>query len=1036
MKPKFQYTPPANGYPEWNNNPDIFKLNRMDAHSYQMPFTSLKDALSLCHEKSKRYKSLNGKWYFEFAENPDSANMDFYKPDYDVSNWDKITVPSHWQFQGYDYPQYTNTKYPWLEDDKIDPPYAPTNYNPVGAYRTEFTIPSEWKNEPVYISFQGVESAFYIWINGNLVGYSEDSFDTSEFDITPYITDGENILAVQVYRWCSGSWLEDQDFWRLSGIFRDVYLYSTPNTHIFDFKAISTLDDTYSDGILKISATLTSYDDTPVSDFSVTAYLYEHNKIIGEAELCENKTEIIIPNVKKWSGEYPNLYTLVLALKAPDGTVSEYLSARIGFRRFELIGGLMCLNGERIVFKGVNRHEFSCDKGRAVDYDDMLLHIKLMKQNNINAVRTSHYPNNSKWYDLCDKYGIYVIDENNLETHGCHKRYTDPNYDIPGSRECWRENVLDRCKSMFERDKNHPSVLIWSLGNESHGGENFLIMHDFFHKNDPTRLVHYENTVHTPEYTDCTDITSHMYSSPEVIEEYALAENYDKKPFILCEYSHAMGNSCGNISVYTKLFDKYPVLQGGFVWDWIDQAIRTKNEDGIEYFAYGGDFGEKIHSGNFCGNGLLFADSTPSPKLTEVKAVYQNIDFREGNICGKSIYIKNKFMFTDLNKFDINWYVKKDGKIIETGLLNLQLAPNCEKSVIIPFTYPTAADGEYILEISAVTKEIPIWAETEHEIAFAQFVLPVKPVEKSIPHAKPAIDNSDGEITVSGDNFTAVWSKHSGLLSSYVYNGTELLRSPMSPGFYRAWTDNDVANDMPIRCRAWVANSRYRRLTEFFIDTTAENTVTIHTTFRLDDSKFAYILPPESHSVCTMTYTVTGDGEIKVTEHINPRRDLPELPAFGAVFTMNGDFRNLTWYGKGPEESMWDRKTGVRFGLYGGTVANQYVPYITPQEYGNKTDVRFAEITDKDGNGIRICGIPYMEFNVKEWSDDEIIKAAHPYELKKSDKTVVHINYHQTGVGGDTTWGTLARSEFTLTSDKEYTFEFSIKGIEHITSNS
>lgn len=1028
MKPKFIYSPPENGYPEWNNNPDIFQLNRLDAHSYQMPFDTLDEALNLQHEQSKHYKCLNGMWDFEFAENPEKTNKDFYKPDYDTSSWAKIKVPSHWQFQGYDYPQYTNTVYPWTADDKIDPPFAPTNYNPVGSYKTVFTVPDEWKDSPVYISFQGVESAFYVWINGDLVGYSEDTFNASEFDITPYLQDGENILAVQVYRWCSGSWLEDQDFWRLSGIFRDVYIYSTPKTHIFNFKAIATLDDEYNNGILTVSADITDYDDNPVNNFSVSAMLYDNENIISRFTLSDNNS-ITIPSVKKWSAEYPNLYTLVLCLKDENGNAVEYLSCRIGFRRFELIGGLMCINGQRIVFKGVNRHEFSCDKGRAIDYDDMVQHIKLMKLNNINAVRTSHYPNNPKWYDLCDEYGLYVIDENNLETHGCHGGQKGPAYEIPGSQEIWRDNVLDRCKSMFERDKNHPSIVIWSLGNESWGGENFLLMHDYFHSVDDTRLVHYENTVHTPEYTDCTDMTSHMYTSPNGIEEYALADNHDKKPFILCEYSHAMGNSCGNIFEYTNLFDKYPVLQGGFVWDWIDQAIRTKTTDGIEYLAYGGDFGEKVHSGNFSGNGLLFADGTPTPKLDEVKAVYQNADFREGNIRGKSVFIKNKFLFTNLSDFDFTWSVYKTGELVESGNIALDIAPNTEKMLVIPFTYPTVSDGEYVLNLSLATKHSSLWADKGHEVAFGQFVLPTKPQDEVIPDGKLELIKAEKSIIVTGENFKAEFGQNSGLLHSYVYNGTELLKRPVTPNFYRAWVDNDIANGMPLRCRVWVQNSHRRELNELAQIHTDANQIIIKASFSLNDLHDDWCVGHYSHSLCTMTYTINADGKISITEQVFPLPNMPELPTFGSKIVMENEFCNMKWYGRGPGESMWDRKSGEKIGLYSGTVKEQFVPYLTPQECGNKTDVRFAEITNASGVGLRICGMPYMEFNAKEWDNDEIINADHAYKLPKPDKTVLYINYHQTGVSGDTTWGTLAHQQFTLYSNTDYTFKFSIQGI-------
>jgi len=1031
MKEKFKYTPPSNGYPEWNNNPEIFRINRMDAHSYHIPFDSIDEALTLDIEKSRRFKSLNGKWKFEFKEKPADITEDFYREDFDVSGWDEIEVPSHWQFQGYDYPQYTNTTYPWVADDDIRPPFAPQNYNPVGSYKTFFTVPDSWKGEPVYISFLGVESCFYLWINGDFVGFSTDSFNISEFDITPYLKDGENSLAVRVYRWCSSSWLEDQDFWRLSGIFRDVYIYSTPVNHIFDFFVNSTLDDDYVHGKLIIKTKLTSYNDTLPENTVVYGAIYEPGGFcLDEFEVKDNEAVVNVIAPQKWSAEKPFLYTLVLSLKDDNGNITEAVSCRTGFRRFEMIGGLMHINGELIKFKGVNRHEFSCDTGRALKYEDMEKHIKIIKQNNINAVRTSHYPNHPKWYDLCDIYGLYVIDENNLETHGCFERLTDPDYDIPGSQKIWEANVLDRCRSMFERDKNHPSILIWSLGNESWGGENLLKMHDYLRKADPSRLVHYENCVHTPEFTDCTDMTSHMYSSPDTIEEYAESDkNYDKKPFVLCEYSHAMGNSCGNIFEYTDLFDKYPILQGGFIWDFIDQAIRTRTKDGIEYLAYGGDFGEKVNDGNFSGNGLLFADMTPSPKLYEVKAIYQNVEFREGNIKGHSIFIKNKFLFTNLGDYDFVWTVTKDGVEVQRGYMFVHLKPGGEMMLVIPFDEPDDNTKEYILNVSFLVRIENLWAKPGDEIASAQFIIPQKREEEKITDPAPSFEVNDNDVIVKCRNIDITFNKESGLMTSYKKYDNELLKEAVVPNFYRAWTDNDMGNHMPERCKAWIVNSGTRKLVDFSVDTADKGAVTIKTVFNLPDGiKIRGDIYGGWKSMLFISYKITLNGEVTVTEKINPNESLAEMPSFGMKMVFDNKFNNIKWYGNGPFESEWDRKTGAKVGLYEGSVEEQFVPYLKPQACGTKTDVRFAYLTDNDNKGFGFFG-EYFDFNIYKWDNDEIIEAGHAYELPKSDKTVMYINYHQTGVGGDTSWGTSAHKEFTLSCDKSYTNIFKFGAI-------
>lgn len=1012
---KYEYKPPKNGYPEWDNNPQIFQLNRMDAHAQTVSFASIHDALKKPYTLSPRYKCLDGQWKFLLADRPADASTDFANPAYDVSGWDEIKVPAHWQLCGYDYPQYTNTTYPWVKDDDIVPPFAPKNYNPVGAYRTNFTVPKDWGS--VYISFQGVESAFYVWVNGDMVGYSTDTFTPSEFDITDYLHEGENVLAVQVYRWSCASWLEDQDFWRMSGIFRSVYIYTKPEVHIYDYFVEGTLDDSYTDGILKIKA------DVRGGDADVRATLYDGDSAVVSGMLTNGELTLEVDRPKQWSAEKPHLYKTALELIDKSGVVTEAIAVNTGFRRFEMLGGFMHINGKRITFKGVNRHEFDCDNGRATTVEHMVKHIRLMKQFNINAVRTSHYPNNPVWLDLCDEYGLYVIDETNLETHGTFNRHGPYGFsdeadkalwNIPGSNPQWTENVLDRCNSMFRRDKNHPSILIWSLGNESWGGENFIKMHDYLRKKDPSRLIHYEGCVHTPEFTDCTDMTSHMYTSPNGIEEYALADDPNKKPFILCEYSHAMGNSCGNIHEYTDLFDKYPILQGGFVWDWIDQAIRTKTEDGTEYLAYGGDFGEKQHDGEFCGNGLIFADETISPKIWEVKAVYQNIEFTRGSIKGKSVFVKNKFLFTDLAEFDVNWSMLRNGIKTEGSVMKIRLEPNSEKMITVPYTMPVDDGSEYILDFTVTTKEKTEWADKGHIIAHSQIMaVPCR----YLPHTAEGTvlsETSGSTLMVSGSGFEIEFSREKGLIEKYSKNGIEI-NAPITPHFWRAYTDNDHGNRMQERCRVWRENSEKRVLVDFCADTSFDDKAVITARYILDDKK----------SACEMRYTVAADGAVTVKQTLIPVSEC-EIPLVGTEWNIGGGFETIKWYGRGPHENMWDRKRGAYVGIYEQPLTEQHTPYLMPQESANKTDVRCAEILRADGHGIKLCGAPVFEMSAKPWTAAEIDAADHQYKLASSDKTVLYVNYRQTGVGGDTSWGTKTHEEYTLYADREYKWEFVI----------
>ena len=1038
---KFEYSPPKNGYPEWNNNPEIFQLNRSDAHATLMPYLTVEDALKGKRDQSPFYQSLNGQWKFSFVETPDQRITNFYEEDFDHSEWDDIKVPAHWQLQGYDYPQYTNVRYPWEDTEDIQPPFAPTQYNPVGQYVQTFSIPAGWQDQPVYINFQGVESAFYVWLNGDLVGYSEDTFTPAEFDLTPYLIDGENKLAVEVYRWSDASWLEDQDFWRMSGIFRDVYLYSTPHIHIRDFTVVTELDHEYKDADLKIKADITNYYEEKVEGLNFQAMLYdqEHQQVFdkpievgvnsSQTDSIQIETSKLIENPLKWSAEHPHLYTLVLSLVDTSGNIIETESCKVGFRTFEIKDGLMKINGERIVFKGVNRHEFTADKGRAVDYEDMVHDIKLMKKYNINAVRTSHYPNHPLWYELCDEYGLYVIDEVNLETHGTWK-YGQKELEntVPGSKPEWTENVLDRCNSVFQRDKNHPSIVIWSLGNESFGGDNFIKMHQFFKENDPTRIVHYEGVFHYRASEAASDIESTMYISPDGMEQYGIAAETSEspmKPYIICEYSHSMGNSTGNLYKYTELFDQYPILQGGFIWDWKDQALRTKTEDGIEYLAYGGAFGESPHDGNFSGDGLIFADGTISPKIIEVKKCYQNVDFNQVNLEEGLIEINNKFLFTNLNEYKLEWIVTNNGVVVENGLTSVDVAAGSSKELKIDYSLVDHQDGinEYILTLNLKTKEETRWADQDHEIAFEQFILPVsksEPKKLSSSSLKVKTSIREEDLVIQGEHFEVTFNQQTGDLASYMIEGTELIKTAPRPNFWRASIDNDRGSGLQDRSGTWRKAGLNRELQSFEYES-SDHSVAVTVTYRL---------PTTIISTCTVHYLISGNGEIHVEQELIPGENLSEIPEVGMLLTLDQQFENITWYGKGPHESYWDKEKSAKIGLYNSTVKEQYIPYLKPQECGNKTGVRWATLTNNVGVGLKISGKPTVELNALPYTPFELEEHDYFYQLPESDQVVLRINYKQMGVGGDDSWGQKTHPEFTLYANRVYKHSFTLEAIK------
>ena len=1007
---------------EWNGQPEIFQVNREPAHATFIPFADVQTAIQGESELSPFYESLNGLWKFKWVDAPSKRPKDFFQDNFDVSGWDDIQVPGNWQLQGYDYPIYTNITYPWVGYGWVEPPAAPTLYNPVGSYRREFTIPILWNDRQVFISFQGVESAFYLWINGNYVGYSEDSYTPAEFDITKYLKSGTNQIAVQVFRWSDGSWLEDQDFIRLSGIFRDVYLYAAPRIHIQDFRYTTDLDDHYQDAKMTMEAGVRSFDPAGSDSVQVEARLFDEDgglvfsvPLLSDGNFKKNPIfrvsgTVTVEEPLKWSAEFPNLYILVLVLRDNAGHVLETVRCRAGFREFTITDGSMKINGQPVMFKGVDRHETDPDYGRAVPYDRMIQDILIMKRHNINAVRTSHYPNQPLWYDLCDEYGIYVIDEANLETHGIRER-------IPAGDPRWTGACLDRMVSLVSRDKNHPCVLIWSLGNEAGRGHNFEVMADWARQYDPTRPIHAE------QYNEIADITSHMYAMVEDVEAYG--QSGSLKPYILCEYGHGMGNSIGNLEQYWEVFEKYPNLQGGFIWDFVDQALR-----GPEGFLYGGDWGDDPNDGNFCANGIVSADRTLQPEMAEVKHVYQNIKMKSVDLLKGRIQVFNHFLFTNVNQYQADWQLLADDRLLQKGRIapaDMDIAPLTSGTIRIPFKKPKLRPGvEYWLNISFSLKEDQLWADTGHEVAFQQFKIPFKTPDPPVvsPSEIPAltlIENEDN-ILIENQQMSVKFSRKTGQLVEYVIlDLPRLVRGPV-PSFWRAPNDNDKGNGMPDRCATWRQAGKERTLTDISCEQTEKCLVQVKTWYEL----------PTTEPSCTLVqYDVYGSGDIMVSMVFTPGScTLPEIPEVGLFMEIPGDFNCVTWYGRGPEENYQDRRTGSAVGVYRKTVEDLFFDYIKPQETGNRTDVRWVRLTDERGTGLLAVGLSEIEFNALRYTPWELDSKAHPYELEKSPHINLRLNCCQMGVGGDNSWGARPHPEFTLYPDRLYAFAFRLSPIQ------
>ena len=1000
---------------DWLCDPEVFEVNRLSAHSDHLYYESVEDALK--EGESPLCQCLDGVWKFSYAEVPEQRIKEFYQLDYDCTGWDDITVPGHIQTQGYDRCQYINTMYPWDGQEDLRPPQVTAYYNPVGSYTTTFSLNQPLKEKNVSIVFEGVETAFYVWLNGKFVGYGEDSFTPSEFDVTEYLQDGQNKLCVEVYKRSSASWLEDQDFWRFSGIFRSVKLWARPKAHIEDIFAVTELADNFLQGDLKASCKL-SLPEEPV--FLHAALQAANGEVVAVLDNItaapELEFKLHVDNPELWSAESPALYRLFLKLMDKDGAVIEAVPQWIGFRRFELRDKIMTLNGKRIVFKGVNRHEFNCKTGRAVTKEDMLWDIRFMKQHNINAVRTCHYPNQSEWYRLCDRYGIYLIDETNLESHGSWQKMgaVKPDWVVPGDREDWLEAVLDRAKSMLERDKNHPSVLIWSCGNESYGGKDIYEISEYFRKTDPTRLVHYEGVFHDRRYDGTSDMESRMYARPSDVEEYL--QNAPQKPFILCEYMHAMGNSCGGLLHYTELADKYPLYQGGFIWDYIDQAMLTTDCHGNEVMAYGGDFGERATDYNFCTDGIVYPDRVPSPKAAEVKALYQNVKLLPSQ---DGVLVKNENLFVSTEGQALEYTLLCDGEPVFARRIDCIVPAQSER--FIPLELPAFGEGEYALTCSLRLKKAALWAEEDFETAFGQFVFLGNQRVEAKTEKKLRVVRGDVNLGVHGDGLSMLFcrqesSRHEGGMTSLKGDFGELLQKAPKPFYWRATTDNDWGTRQGARCALWYAATQFQ-LMEKMEETLQENGLPAVT--------YTYRLPLSETLRVTVRYAVQSDGSVLVSADYPGAKGLPELPLFGLQLHLPPEFEYFTYYGYGPEENYRDRDHGARLGLFEGRASENLSKYVMPQECGNRTGVRFAEVVNDEGHGIRLTAkdAPF-ELNVLPYTPMELEHAMHLNELPPAGRTVVSVIAKQMGVGGDDSWGAPVHPQYCIDSGKPIHLSF------------
>ena len=1059
---------------DWQN-PRLTGINNLPPHATMVICPDARTALKIgpvCNTervKSPFYRSLSGQWKYHYSRNHSARVPDFWTPGFDDRAWATLPVPSNVEMHGYGIPIYVNIQYPWAKP--WNPPLVPEDdpNNTVNSYRRTFTIPKAWADRPVLLTFDGVNSFCYVWVNGHKVGMGKDSRTPLEFDITPFLRAGENLLAVENFRWCDGSYLEDQDFWRLSGIFRDVYLWSPPNLHVADFEVRADLDAQYRAGTLKVNLDLTNRLASPQAFWVQATLLAPDGRKVrefaaaqeGPVEAFSKKPVSLVTELAsplQWTAETPHLYQLLLTLQDERKRVLEVIPVNVGFRQSEMRDGNLLVNGQRILIKGVNRHEIDPDRGQAITVEGMLRDIQVMKRHNINAVRTSHYPNQPAWYDLCDRYGIYLVDEANIESHGMG--YEEKSL---AKFTQWQAAHLDRTIRAVERDKNHPSVIIWSLGNEAGNGTNFMVTYDWIKRRDPSRPVQYERA----GFARNTDIYCPMYARPAMLRQYADGEAVDDKwgkefvlgpepkrarPLILCEYAHAMGNSSGNLWLYWDLIYSKPYLQGGFIWDWVDQALREPIRRNASrtvrgpvrgeptFWAFGGDYGPPgtPSDQNFCCNGLVTPDRLPHPGLQEVKHVYQYVHCRPLDLSGwrltsvgpafpagdklvhwsspRVVEVKNWFDFLNLKDVaTLRWVLTADGREIQRGsLATPNLPPRATAQLQIPIKPFTPEPGkEYFLELSFRLKHDEPWAARGHEIAWEQFQLPdAAPVVAAREVSLPALQlkQDDTQATVAGKEFVAKFDVRSGTLASLKYQGTELIASALRPDFWRAPIDNDRGRDMVKSQGIWRDAHVGAEIRSFSAQSEGAAVVV----------KVASHLP-RVEADWTTTYRVHPNGEIGVEADFAPvKKDLPPLPRLGLQMVMPAGFERITWLGPGPQETYCDRKD-ARVAIYAGAVREQfYYDYVEPGESGNRVEVRWVALANASGVGLLAVGRPWLSVNALHYTTDDLQAAEHPFQLPKRETVVVNLDWRQQGVGGDNSWGDWPHDQYLIACQPQH----------------
>jgi len=1005
--------------PEWQNE-------ELVSQGTEAPSATLARADSL---------SLNGDWRFNWVRRLDQRITGFWAPSFDDSPWKTLSVPSNVELHGYGVPYYTNIKYPWVV---ANPPLIPDEENGVSMYRRHFTLPEAWKGREVYVTFHGANSFLSLWVNGQKLGFSKDSRTPATFRLTPCLKDGDNLIAAEVLRWCDGSYLEDQDFWRLSGLFRDVELWSVPSSHVRDLEIRTNLDAAYYDAELAVSVEL-SNSGAVSSELAVAGVLLDSSgsKVL---DLPAQKSALApgagaslhfsvqVRNPSKWSAESPSLYTLVLETRDAKGLLLESIPTRFGFRSSEVRDGQLLINGKPVLFRGVNRHEWDPETGQVPSRSRMVEDILLMKRNNINAVRSCHYPNAPEWYSLCDYYGLYVIDEANIESHGMG--YEEKSLaKVPS----WKAAHLDRTRRMVERDKNHPSIIVWSLGNEAGWGDNFRATYAWIKQRDPSRPVQYEGD----RLAECSDIICPMYAPPEDL--IAHASSPKPKPFIQCEYSHAMGNSNGDIWAYWRpIYAGARQLQGGYIWDWVDQGLRAPIPGGTgTFFGYGGSFGvkdDRKSDGNFCANGLVNADRRPHPGLAEVSKVYQPIQMKAIDLAKGRVEVTNWDCFLDVADWlVVSWKISSEGRILASGNLpGFHLAPRQSTVLELPCSLPASAAGrECFLDLSFRLRSETSWAPAGHEVSWDQFALPVRGerIPAQVLHMPLHLERSAENLRIDAGRFSCAFDTGSGFLSSLRTGGTELLAEPLRPDFWRAPTDNDrgskmagpvVKNDAHpgVPLLAWREAHRSWKLLSLSVDESAAGQLRI-----LVDG-----VVQDTGALGHIEWTVYDTGSIGVAFSLKAgERPLPELPRFGMHTTLPAGFEKLEWYGKGPGETYWDRQD-ARVGLYGGLVSEQLFPYIKPQESGNKEAVRWIAISNGRGAGLLAVGEPLLSANALHATAEDLFCATqhenfYPHQLPARDTVSLNLDLHQRGIGGDTSWGALPHAPFRML-EGAYSYRF------------